>query len=330
MADWGLLGHEWASDLLSQQIATGRVRHAYLFTGPAGVGRRSLALRLAQALNCERPPAPGAFCGECRPCRGFARMQHADLLLVERQEGDREIKIDALRELSRSLSRTPLEARHQIALILNFHQASEEATNALLKTLEEPNPSVVLCLTAVDADSLPATIVSRCELMRLRPLRHAELSAGLQARLGLDAAQADVLAGVSQGLPGLALRLHETPELVEQRAAWLQAGQELLAAPAVERMAYAEKASKDRQALRSQLLVWLSFWRDVLLAASGAAGGQVNVDRAGAVQAVADRVPADEAFAALRSIERTLEQLETNVNARLAMEVLLLDLPFLS
>jgi DNA polymerase-3 subunit delta' len=328
-SNWDLLGHEWATSLLRKQVATGRARHAYLFTGPNGVGRRSLALRLAQALNCLQPPAPGEFCGECRACRGFARMQHADLLLVERQEGDREIKIDALRELSRSLSRTPLEARYQIALILNFHQASEEAVNALLKTLEEPNPSVVLCLTALDADSIPATIVSRCELLRLRPLQQNELCAALRQRLGLDEQQARLLAGISQGLPGQALRLHEEGALLEKRRQWLEASEQLLHSSRVERFAYAEKASKDRETLRSQLLVWLSFWRDVLLAASGSTASQVNLDCQDTVRSVSGSVRVPGAFSALKAVERTLQQLETNVNARLAMEVMLLDLPFL-
>lgn len=329
-ANWDLLGHEWAVDLLRRQIAGGRARHAYLFAGPAGVGRRSLALRLAQVLNCQQPPAPGEFCGECRACRGFGRGQHTDLLVVERREGDREIKIDALRELSRALSRTPLEARYQIALIRNFHQASEEAANALLKTLEEPNPSVVLCLTAIDADSIPATIVSRCEVVRLRPLPQLALSALLQARLGLQTAQADVLAGVSQGLPGMALRLHQDGAALEQRGEWLDAGERLLRASRVERFAYAEKVSKDRDSLRSQLLVWLSFWRDVLLACSGSNAVQINRDRQPSVRSVSQQMPVHSAFSAVKALEQTLEQLETNVNARLAMEVLLLKLPFLA
>ena len=70
--DWNVLGHEWAADLLAQHIARQEVRHAYLFAGPPGVGRRSLALRFAQALNCLNPPAPGEFCGQCRICRQTA------------------------------------------------------------------------------------------------------------------------------------------------------------------------------------------------------------------------------------------------------------------
>lgn len=326
---WDLLGHNWAVDLLKKQIAGGRLRHAYLFTGPRGVGRRTLALRLAQALNCTEPPAPGEFCGECRACRSFARAQHPDLLVVERQEGDREIKVGALRELSRSLSRTPLEARYQIALLLNFDEASEEAANALLKTLEEPSPSVVLCLTALDADSLPETVVSRCELIRLRPLAIDQLTAGLQQRASIPNEQAKLLASVSLGLPGLALRHAADPSILEKRSAWLDAGAELLSASRVKRFAYAEKASKDRETLRNQLLVWLSFWRDVLLRSSRSAAALTNPDRADLIQRLAGQLPLEAAHKALAAVERTLALLETNVNARLAFEVLLLDLPSL-
>ncbi|HRN50824.1 MAG TPA: DNA polymerase III subunit delta' C-terminal domain-containing protein [Anaerolineales bacterium] len=325
--NWGLLGHEWAVGLLRRQIADGRQRHAYLFTGPLGVGRRSLALRLAQALNCTQSPAPGEMCGECRACRGFGRAQHPDLLLVERQEGDREIKIDALRALSRSLSRTPLEARYQIALILNFHYASEEAANALLKTLEEPNPSVILCLTAVDADSIPATVVSRCELVRLRPQQPSELAAALQSRLGVAALQAQLLAAVSQGLPGLAVRMHQDGTLLENRANCLEMLASLLGASRVERFIFAEKASKDRQALRDMLLVWLSYWRDVVMAASGGVVALNNIDRRIEIYAIAQMIGFDRAAQVLQAVEKTVAQLESNVNARLALEVLLLELP---
>lgn len=326
-ANWDLLGHEWAVQLLKGQIAGGRLRHAYLFTGPAGVGRRTLALRLAQALNCTNASILGEFCGACRACRGFAAMQHTDLLLLERQEGDREIKVNALRELSRSLSRTPLEARVQVALLLNFQEASEEAANALLKTLEEPNPSVLLCLTAPDADSLPATIVSRCELLRLRPLSSEQLVNALQTRWKLEPDQAKLLAGLSDGLPGKALRLHEDSAGLEQRGAWLDAGEQLLSADRVQRFAFAEKASKDRETLRAQLLVWLSFWRDVVLRVARSSADLSNPDRAEKINSLAEKLPLPAAKSALTAIERTLTQLNTNVNARLSMEVLLLELP---
>jgi len=324
---WDLLAHAWAVRLLQGQIASGRLRHAYLFTGPAGVGRRTLALRLAQALNCTNPPAAGDFCGACRACRGFAAMQHPDLLLLELQEGDREIKVDAVRELTRSLSRTPLEAHFQVALLLNFEQASEEAANALLKTLEEPGPSVLLCLTAADTGSLPETIVSRCEVIRLRPAPIGQLAEELAGNLNLARDSAELLASLSGGRPGLALRLHGQPEVLEQRAEWLQACQRLLTAQRTERFAFAEQASKDREGLRSLLLVWLSFWRDVLLRSARSSMRPANPDWEDQLNALADRLTPQVVRLSVNAIERTLEQLAANVNARLAMEVLLLELP---
>ena len=328
-ANWNLIGHEWAVQLLRGQIAAGRLRHAYLITGPDGVGRRTLALRLAQALNCSHPPAPGEFCGECRACLNFARGQHPDLLIVERQEGDREIKIAAVRELSRSLSRTPLEARYQVALLLDFELASEEAANALLKTLEEPNPSVVLCLTAPDMDSLPATIVSRCELLRLRPIPVEPLASDLAAQLSLNLDHAKLLASLSRGCPGLALRWHKQPAALEQRAEWLEAGQQLLYATRVQRFAFADKVSKDREGLRELLLVWLSFWRDLVFRIGHSSAPISNPDKAEIIASLSGRLTLGMAQAALRATERTLATLDTNVNGRLVMEGLLLELPSL-
>lgn len=328
-ANWDLIGHEWAVQLLRGQIAGGQVRHAYLFTGPDGIGRRTLALRLAQALNCANPPAPGDFCGQCRPCRGLAAMQHSDLYTIERQEGDKEIKVGAVRELSRSLSRTPLEARYQIGLLLDFEQASEEAANAMLKTLEEPNPSVILCITATDTDSLPGTIASRCEIVRLRPVTATELAGALAQRWQVEASRARLLASLSGGRPGEAVRLHQQPEVLDQRAEWLDTCEALLTANRVERFAFAEKASKDREVLRSLLLVWLSYWRDVLLRVAQASGAVANVDREARLKDLASRLNLEAARNWVTALERTLEQLKTNVNARLALEVLLLELPSL-
>jgi DNA polymerase-3 subunit delta' len=328
-ANWNLLGHEWAVELLKGQIASGNFRHAYLLTGPDGVGRRTLALRLAQALNCSNPPAPGEFCGECRACRGFARGQHPDLLVLERQQDDREIKIAAVRELSRSLSRTPFEARVQVALLLDFDSASDEAANALLKTLEEPTPSVVICLTAPDPDSLPETIASRCELLRMRPMPIDQLASQLAAEFSIDAKEAKLLAGLSGGCPGLALTWHEHGEILNERNEWLKATEELLYANRVQRFAFAEKASKDRDALRDLLLVWLSFWRDLVIRTSHSSAPISNPDKEDAVASLAARLNMETAQQTLQVIQHSLDQLSTNVNTRLALEGLLLEFPSL-
>lgn len=327
---WDILGHDWAVNLLRGQIQRDRLSHAYLLTGPEGVGRRRLALSLAKAVNCQNPPAPGEFCNECRACRGFAKMAHPDLHIVQREEGDRDIKVDAVRELTRMLALTPYEAEYQIALLLNFERASAGAANALLKTLEEPPRNVLLVLTAESAESLPATIASRCELLALRPMPIERLAVGLMEQQQMDEARAQLLARVSAGRPEYALSLNEDAELLAQREVWLGELARLLELGRVERFVFAEQFKHDRDGLRQALIVWLSYWRDLLLRRSEAKSPLSNLDHEAEISALADKLSLEEARGALASIEETLYSLSGNSNARLAIESLLLKLPRVS
>jgi DNA polymerase-3 subunit delta' len=328
--NWGLLGHEWAVDLLREHIAGGRTRHAYLFTGPQGVGRRTLALRFAQALSCTQPPAPGQPCVACRACTHIAEMQHPDLHVVQAEKEGGILKVEQVRELQSRLSLHPYEARYRIALLLRFEEArggNFAPMNALLKTLEEPNPQVILLLTAESAERLLPTIVSRCEVLRLRTAPLEKLVAGLQAGWGLEAERARLLAHVSGGRPGYALRLSQEPQLLEQRRGWLEDLERLLPAARVERFAWAETAAKDKDSLRLVLIEWLSLWRDVLLKSSGAAASISNLDCEAFVQRLAQQIDLQSAHQAACAVEATLNRLDGNVNTRLAAEVLMLDLP---
>jgi DNA polymerase-3 subunit delta' len=325
--NWDLLGHEWAVDLLREHVVKGSLRHAYLFTGPQGVGRRTLALRLAQAINCPQPPAPGEPCRTCRTCTQIERMQHPDLSIVQADTEGGTLKVEQVRELQRSLALTPYAARYRVAILLRFEEAHPSAANALLKTLEEPAPQVVLVVTAESAEALLPTIVSRCEVLRLRPSPVEQVSQALQARAGLEPEQANLLAHIAGGRVGYALRLSETPEQLEQRTAWLDDHRRLLAASRVERFAYAEAIAKDKDALRRALNTWLSLWRDVLLRAAGASASLTNPDRELDIHALAERIDLPEAHRIVSAIERTQDLLDRNVNTRLATEVFLMDLP---
>ena len=328
--EWNVLGHEWAAGLLSQHIARGEVRHAYLFSGPAGVGRRTLALRFAQAINCQNPPLPGEPCGICRSCKQLERMQQADLTVVQSAVEGTDLKVDAVRDLQRSLSLSPYESHYRIALLLRFQEATDSAQNALLKTLEEAPAKAILLLTADSAESLLPTIASRCENLRLRPLPVPTLTHALQTRWGLPPDEADLLAHISGGRVGLALRLHGAPKRLEQRRAWLEDLATLLGETRLARFAYAEAKTraKDREtskaALREAYSLWLTYWRDVLLCLGGADIPWTNPDFADSIRTTASAV--DEAFACqqIRALETSLAHLN-NANLQLQMENLLLN-----
>lgn len=328
-ANWNLLGHTWAVDMLRQHVANGTARHAYLFTGPPGLGRRTLALHLAQALNCTQPPAPGEFCGICRDCRQIAAMQHPDLSVIQAETEGGTLKVEQVREIQRSLSLKPYQSRYRVAIFLRFQEANPNAANALLKTLEEAPGHVVLLLTADNAEQLLPTIASRCEIIRLRPLPVGEVEAHLKNQ-NADGNMARLLAHLSGGRPGAALKLLADPGTLDFRADCLNDLHSLLPGSRVDRFKYAEKLAKDKDAMRQTLLIWQSFWRDVMLVASGSSAVLTNIDRRENIQEMANRLTLSRARKLVSGVEKALEQLDGNVNARLLVEVLVMDWPKVS
>ena len=330
---WDLLGHEWAEQMLRQHIARGSLRHAYLFTGPSGVGKRSMALRFAQAVNCPQPLAPGEPCRTCRTCQQIERMQHADLSLVQSEEEGGRIKVEAVRELQHLLSLAPYQSRYRVALLLRFQEANANAQNALLKTLEEPAPRVVLLLTADSPESVLPTIASRCEVMRLHPMPLGDAAAALTGLCRLEAEEARLLAHISNGRIGLAKRLRENPDLLEERQQHLQDLVELLGMSRRERFSYVEQLNKrdSRSSYRKALLAWLSFWRDLYLVSCRAQVPVSNVDHLEELQALSGQLGPQAAQSCLAALEKALTALDTTgVNARLLTENLLLDWPRLN
>lgn len=327
--NWGILGHEWAVRLLREHLLQGRLKHAYLFTGPPGIGRRTMALRLAQAINCLEPPDLATPCLTCRSCCQFDGLKHPDLLITQAEQIGGVLKVDQIRDLQHRLALAPYEARYKIALLLRFEEAHPSAANALLKTLEEPPERVVMLLTAQSSEGLLPTIASRCEVIRLRPLPYDQVEAGLQAGWDVPAEQAHLLGHISGGRPGYAIRLTRHEELLEQRQVWLDDLQQLLSSNRVARFAYADAATKDKNFPLADLLqTWLSYWRDTLLLTTGAELPLANIDRLEEIVKLANCLPLQTVRGVIQSAERTLQLLDKNVNSRLAMEVFLLDLPY--
>ncbi len=323
---WNIIGHDWAVNLLRGHMTGGEVRHAYLFTGPRGVGRRTLALQFAQALNCLTPPAPGEFCGQCRICRQTAAMQHSDLSILQAEKEGGILKVEQVRDVQHALSLSPYEARSRVALLLRFQEANLNAQNALLKTLEEAPPRVILLLTADSAESLLPTIVSRCEVLRLRPMPLERLQQELVGR-NVPLADARMLAHLSGGRLGYALRLKDDPAQMDQRRGYIEDLVNMLSANLRERFSYAEGISRDREALREAYQVWLTFWRDLMLRCASPDLPVINLDMEAEINSLALHIDLASARAQVTALEHGIAHLDGNLNARLLTEVLLMDWP---
>jgi len=324
--NWNLIGHEWAVDMLKKHVVKGTTRHAYLFAGPPGLGRRTLALRFAQALNCQTPLDAGIPCGQCRDCKQIEAMQHADLTVVQADSDGGTLKVDQIREARRMLTFKPYQSKYRVAIFLHFQEANDNAANALLKTLEEAPSYAVLILTADNPEQLLPTIVSRCEVLRLRPLPIEDVRRDLE-NSGLETDQANLIAHISGGRPGYARQLLESESLLEKREDRLNDLQDLIAASRVEKFAYADKLARDKDSMRQAILIWLSYWRDVMLRTAQAETPLVNMDRNVEIEDLAGRLDLSAARGVVSGLEDVLEKMERNVNSRLLAEVMLLDLP---
>jgi DNA polymerase-3 subunit delta' len=154
-----------------------------------------------------------------------------------------------------------------------------------------------------------------------------ETARGLQTIKGVLQENADKLAHLSDGRPGYAIRLYEQPKLLEERQAWLEELVQLLASSRGERFAFAKQRVDDKESLRGELQVWLTFWRDALIYAAGITDPITNLDYLPHIKKLADEIGLHKAQFYVNSIESTMDRIDRNVNSRLALEVLLMDFP---
>ncbi len=207
---WGpVRGHDRIVETLRRGLTGGRFPHALLFVGPEGIGKRRFAHRLAQSLLCDRNPDEALEpCGDCPSCKQVEAGSHPDVLAVARPEEKHELPIDVIRQLNHDLSLKPMRGTRRLAIVDDADTLSEEASNAFLKTLEEPPAGSVLILIGTSAELQLDTILSRCRVVRFDPLPEAELTEVLLDQgITTDRAEAQRLARKGEGSVGRAIGL---------------------------------------------------------------------------------------------------------------------------
>ena len=201
MAFRDVVGHQRPLKILQKGIETERVYSAYLFTGMEGIGKRLVALNMAKALNC--PNGEGDACDCCPSCQRMDKGVHPDLFQIK--PAGEAIKIGQIRELQRSLAFKPYEARWRVIIVDEADRMTREASNAFLKTLEEPPQWTTIILVATAVKGLPPTVLSRCQRILFNPLSQEEVTKVLADHLMAEEIQN--LIPLAGGSPGRALRM---------------------------------------------------------------------------------------------------------------------------
>ncbi len=352
---WQTIGNPAAIALLEGAISQQRVSHAYLIVGPNRVGKRTLAVDFARAMNCNAADiaapgwaelAPAVPCGECSACERIARSNFADVQIItsatqtSKDTDDKAarrrvlIGIDLIKDLQSDAMLKPYEGRVKVFIIDEANRMSPDAANALLKTLEEPPSQVHFILTSPAVEMVPETIASRCHVVRLKSVATDVIAGALVDRFELSGDEARALAKMSMGSPGWAIAALNDPSMLDARK---QSGArilDVLNADLADRFDYASQMSRqfwsDRAVALEEVDRWLEIIRDIAMIKNELREHVVYDDRVEELDQIAKALSEDEIARAASAIQKTRDALMVNAIPQLAFDGMMLGLPIVA
>ena len=344
--------------------------HAWLLAGPPHVGKMTLAFDIARLVNCTAADSAEKPCAECRQCRRITDSLHADVRVISQGGASRgltrrtAISVEQIRDLQREAVLKPYEGRYRVFIIEDSENFTQEAANALLKMLEEPPEDVIFVLLASEVrentvdesagyiaysseheqdriaallEAVPQvggilpTILSRCQVLELRPLPVPKVHAELESRFDLSPDDTTEIARLSGGRLGWAIEVASDPEALARRGERLSEIEAVLVGALDEKFAYAERIAaifgRSRNAVYEELQLWLGWWRDVLVVHEDNDELAVNISRIDTLRVASGHCTSAQVIEAIRAIQQTTSMLESNVNPRLCIEGMLLRMP---
>ena len=312
-----IIGHQQIVEQLQHTVASDRIAGAYLFVGPTGVGKETVARYFAQLIFCQQDAQPPTVCGTCLACRKVASGNHPDLQFI--QPDGSELKIGQIRELQKQIIYAPLEANRKVYILTDVDRMNDPAENALLKTLEEPPASSVLILLTSNIRALLPTTRSRCQILQFHPIPTQELAEILVDKFSVAPEQATTLAVTADGAIGKAItQLKKGDTLAEEIPEILKVTDQLAAFRIAEHL-------KDNPETLGELVTW---YRDLLFLQQGAPSDLItHIHSLRELQSIVPRYSRLRLQQAIQTIFNTKSLIEnTNTNATLALEVMCLKL----
>jgi DNA polymerase-3 subunit delta' len=331
-----IIGQEKAIVFLRRAIANGKIAPAYLFTGIQGIGKATTAMAFALLLNCMEPVDEDG-CKQCSSCKKLIDGNHPDLVIIEPDKEKKGIGIDQIRQINRHLAFSPALGPYRIVIIDPAEKMTDEASNAFLKTLEEPPPNNIFILNVRDQRDLLPTIVSRCQKVPFKPLAADQIVTLLEGEGNVDKQKAKIVARLSEGSPGRALKL-AGDDFFAARVDWINMLHSVVDEPSDRLLDLAQayagsgKRATNNKGLRDDstafmLGVWKSWYRDVLSVKLGGTLDLVlNSDLSDHINKASNLYTVDALMRSLAIIARAEYDLMSNKNVLYILERSLLGL----
>lgn len=206
-----IIGHQKQIDMLNSATEKNRVHSAYLFVGQSGLGKKQVALKFAQMLNCQNTQDFKKPCGECLSCKKIEKFTHPDVITITVQEEKNSIAIEQIREMIKGLQFSAVMGGYNVRIIDDAHLMQRDAANSLLKILEEPPKNTVIVLITPVPKSLPSTVISRCAVVYFGILTDDEIKNEIK-KYNLSSDEVEIINSIAMGSLGSAVKLAENRE----------------------------------------------------------------------------------------------------------------------
>ena len=320
-----ILGHEQIKDHFRNAVQTGKVSHAYILSGEAGMGRKSLANAFALNLLCEKGlPDP---CMQCHACKQVLAGSHPDLIYVI-HEKPASIGVDDIREqINDTILVRPYSSYYKIYIVDEAEKMTVQAQNALLKTIEEPPSYAVILLLTTNPDAFLPTILSRCVQLKLKPLKDVVVKEYLIQSLGVEESQAEIYAAFARGNLGKAIHLAESEDFKRMYDEILHMLKHLKEADISELLDYIHKLREENLDIYSCLDFMQMWYRDVLMYKTTK---DINLlifkDEFSTIKSMSTVSGYEGLERILEAIDKARIRLDANVNTELVMELMLLPM----
>ncbi len=320
-----ILGHEPIKEHFFNAVLTGNISHAYILSGEAGMGKKSLANAFALALLCEKGQADP--CRQCHACKQVMSGNHPDLIYVTHEKPASIGVDDVRRQINDTIQVKPYSSAHKIYIVDEAEKMTVQAQNALLKTIEEPPAYAVLLLLTTNAEAFLPTILSRCVQLKLKPLKDGEVKDYLVSRMGVELSQAEIYTAFARGNLGKAIHLADSEDFRHLYGELLDLLKNLKKSDISELLERIRKMKEDKLDIH-QCLDFMQMWyRDVLMYKTTK---DINLlifkDEFSTVNAMSTVSGYEGLERILTAIDKARIRLDANVNMELVMELLLLTM----